>query len=118
MVDAAKVEMAGKIEALEKSIEAKLSKLNDIPTTTQAIFMIGGAAIASVLAVLAILAFAGDRFDGGVAVGGQVADKFITVQRAIDEDRRKSDERFDKIILRLDEVLKVQGTKPNPPMTK
>ena len=78
-------------EAVETRLTAKLDKLSTKGTVW--------AAVATILGVmLAVLAFAGDRFDAGLGLYSQVAAQSVR-DRSQDEVMRRIDRKLDQIIV-------------------
>lgn len=68
-----KAYMQNELQSALKPIHDDLAKLRELPGRGTLIFTVVGTGFTLATAVLAILAFAGDRFDGGMAASGALA---------------------------------------------
>ena len=85
------------VSRLEGKIEALSSKLDHMPSTGAMLLTAGGTVVSILTLGLAILAFAGDRFDGGIGLADQR-------QQQLERDRMQDEtlKRLDAIMTRLD----------------
>lgn len=67
--------------------------------------IVAGGVVGAMTLFLGMLAFGGDRFDGGVGYGGQVADRYIDNRIAIEGLKKGTDEKFDLLIKKIDKIL-------------
>lgn len=86
------------ISELEKSIMPMKGRLDKLPTTWAMVSIAG----ATFLGLLAVLAFAGDRFDGGMSAGTSFAQE-IAAQKARDE---KQTALIEEVSKKIDEQRK------------
>ncbi|BCH04729.1 hypothetical protein MesoLj131b_67280 [Mesorhizobium sp. 131-2-5] len=115
-LDAKLAATEARVEAMEARIEASLDKIeNDLgsfqtkmlatvghlPTTPALISTVAGAAVSVVAIVVGVLAFGGDRFDGGVQVTS------VSVQQAQEarEIAKANEKKVDDFIARVDDLL-------------
>lgn len=86
------------VDARDEAIETRLfAKLDTIPTKST----IWGAVGVIIGTMLAVLAFAGDRFDGGISAGGivsQVKDEQAAKDKAQDAKLELIDQKLDVLI--------------------
>lgn len=122
MIDSANQSQDEKIELKISAAESRLSsQIGTMPTKWTFIYGVAwltGVILALSGALLAILAFGGDRFDGGLGMGTAIGDKFIENTRAIDQNSKRDDETrqtldaLTKSIERLADGLK-KSAQPN-----
>ncbi len=94
-----------KMAALNASIDAKLARLDSVPTFLQLVVVVGGAAVGAVTLVLAIVAYGGDRFDGGSQFGSFTVEQTLRTRQLSDENTRQIGE----IGKRVDMLLDIMG---------
>lgn len=92
-------------EAVESRLNAKLDKL---PTMDALRANIWGAALTILGVLLAIAAFAADRFDGGMSAGG-LMDRYTSAQRERDAAQ---DKKLDEILRRLPQPAPTKSARP------
>lgn len=107
MIAQSEEKVTSKLESIETRIDQKLSKLDNVPTTSTMIFTVGGALVAGLSLLMAILAFAGDRFDGGLGYGANIGDKIFDSRLAIAENEKRDEETRDRVDLLLERMDKV-----------
>lgn len=90
------------IDARDEAIESRLSeRLGGLATASGVRNNIWGAAAAVIGIILAMLAFAGDRFDGGVSASGivsHVKDQQAVKDKAQDAKLNEMDDKLDVLI--------------------
>jgi hypothetical protein len=108
MIVQSEEKVSAKLESIETRIEQKLSKLDHVATTPALVYTVAAAVITLLGLMIAILAFAGDRFDGGLGYGTNIGDKVIESRLSMEENARKDAEtraRVDTLIDKMDQVL-------------
>lgn len=104
-----------KIAAAEARTDAKFAELlgelksmraetSHLPSTSTMVSAVGLSVIAGVGVVLAALAFGGDRFDGGVAVGQAGAEAKTALDRVIAENEAQT-RQIEQVSQQLQKVL-------------
>lgn len=96
------VNMKDYVDARDAELEAKLlSKLGTLATSNEVRNNIWGAVVTIIVMVLAILAFGGDRFDGGIAADAMM-DAAKEDQQVVD---RRQDQKLNDMDRKLDVLL-------------
>lgn len=96
------VNMKDYVDARDAELEAKLlSKLGTLATSNEVRNNIWGAVVTIIVMVLAILAFGGDRFDGGIAADSMM-DAAKEEQQVVD---RRQDQKLNDMDRKLDVLL-------------
>ena len=100
-----------RIDAVRSDLSAKVTgfeaKLDTFPARMQWTVVTGAAAtvVATVGLIIAVIAFGGDRFDGGIGLGGQYNEAIQQNQDAIED-------------LKTDVKLILDAVRPPPPEEK
>jgi len=89
MIDSA---ISNQNEKIDLRIQSATSNLPTYWTFWKGVATIVIAIFASVGGVIAILAFAGDRFDGGLSAGSAIGDKFSQATIALEQNNRRDDD--------------------------
>jgi hypothetical protein len=114
MIDQSKREHLKEYELFQSQVSGKLSKLDRLdhyPTTWTIVYVVVGAVVAIIGLMLTILAFAGDRFDGGLGAGAAIGDKFAQNTIAIEKNsERDADLRYsvELLVKRMDVIIERQ----------
>ena len=95
------------VDAKDEACEARLSSQMDKLSTKGTIWGATGVIIGTILGVLA---FGGDRFDGGVGAGGLVSQMKVE-QRATD---KAQDAKLELMDQKLDILIKQTASEPKP----
>ncbi|WP_428029776.1 hypothetical protein [Ancylobacter sp.] len=115
-----------RMEATEHRIDAALARLEagssaafaeinttlrHLPTSSTLYATVGGAVVAGILAVIAVLSFGGDRFDGGVQLTS------ASVQAATDAQAlsKQNAQQIELLTGRINDVLKALAPRQEPP---
>lgn len=101
MIQDSETKMASKIESIETTINSRLEKLDHLPSNVSLFFTAAGAALTVFLAVIAILAWGGDRFDGGVQMSQDSAAEIVGMRELTDQNSRA----IQDIAVQLDMLL-------------
>jgi hypothetical protein len=102
-----------KVDAVRAQNDARfaevLTRLEHLPSTASLAWIIAGAVVTTVGLILGILAFGGDRFDGGVQVSS------ASVQQAIDarEIAEQNAEQVEALNGKLDTLLELMRDRVN-----
>jgi uncharacterized protein HemX len=112
MLEASEEKLQSKMEAIESSISTRLSRLDNMPTLWQ-IFGVAGATAGAVIAtILAILAFAGDRFDGGIQFSTVAMQQTLEAKQLSEKNERQLAEQqkqMGELLPLLTRLLEKQG---------
>lgn len=108
MIHQAEKTAEAKLDSLQQSINAKLSRLDHMPTMWQIVGSVASGVIAGALAIIAIVSYASDRFDGGVGLGTEISDRFIENKLDIERNAARDAEtrdQVDRLVQRMDQII-------------
>jgi hypothetical protein len=112
MIEQSEKATEAKFDSLRESIDRKLSRLDHMPSFWQLAGIIFTSVVAGAGVIIAIVAYASDRFDGGVGLGTEIGSKFAENQIAIERnatDDAKTRETVDRLIERMDQLIERLG---------
>jgi hypothetical protein len=107
MIDRSEERLENKIDQLKESIDKRLRRLDSMPTFTQLLYVAAALFAFCLTSVLAILAFGGDRFDGGVAFTASTYHQSAEARRLSENNAKQIQE----VSKNLDVLIKLMGSK-------
>lgn len=88
MIDDARERTLQEIKIIEGNINARLARFDHLPNKTDFVWGVVGLGAL----IVAVLALAGERFEGGLGLGTSIGDKFSENAIAVSENSRRDDE--------------------------
>ena len=104
MITESEQKTEAKFQSLESSIDKKLARLDQVPTIWQMATLVMATAVGVLGIFLAILAFGGDRFDGGVQLSTGTMKEVYETQKRSEEATALANENAKQIASQREQI--------------
>lgn len=103
-LDAKQEVFEGRIDQRLTEMGSKLTKIDSLPSTTSMVVTAITTVAGGVGLLLAVLAYSGDRADGGISLGVSVGERFVENRLEIEKLRQNEAETNDRILKALEGI--------------